>query len=86
MLEGRVTIQRDIDRLEECVNRSLMKFNKEDTKSCTWDHLAVIQAGEAPAGEQLCREGPEGCGRLQAEHEPVMCSSRKGSQQDPGLY
>ena len=37
------------------------------------------------AGKQLCREGPQGTGRQQADHEPVMCPCGKGSQQNPGL-
>ena len=54
MLEGRITIQRDIDRLEEWANRSLMKFNKDKHQVLHLGSLAVIQAGHAPAGEQLC--------------------------------
>ena len=29
MLKGRAAILRDPDRLEECANRNLIKFNKE---------------------------------------------------------
>lgn len=48
MLNGRVTILMDLDRLEECADRNLMKFN---TDKCEVQHfrrektLAVIQAG-----------------------------------------
>lgn len=59
---------------------------RSNTKSCTWDHLAVVQAEDTPAGEQLCWEGLEGHGRQQAEREPALCSSSKGGQQYPGLY
>lgn len=37
------------------------------------------------AGEQLCWEGPGGCGGQQAEYEPAVCPESKGGQRRPGL-
>lgn len=48
--------------------------------------IAVIQAGNALAVEQLCWKGHWGFGRQQAEHEPAVCPGRQKGQQDPGLY
>ena len=36
MLEGRAVIQRDLDRLEEWVNRNLMKLNEDKCKLQCW--------------------------------------------------
>lgn len=39
MLEDRASIQRDLKWVEEEVNRNLMKFNKNNAKSCTWAQI-----------------------------------------------
>lgn len=39
--ESRTAIQRDLDRLEECTKRKLLKFSKCTFKVCT----ATVQAG-----------------------------------------
>lgn len=36
MLKNKASIQRDLKWVEEKVNRNLMKFNKNNAKSCTW--------------------------------------------------
>lgn len=48
--------------------------------------LAVVQAGDGLAGEQLHWEGPVGHVRQQTEHEPAMRSGSTEGQQHPGLY
>jgi len=42
--EGRATLQEDLDRLEEWANKSLMKFNKENVRTCTWQNI-IQQCG-----------------------------------------
>ncbi|PKU48926.1 rna-directed dna polymerase from mobile element jockey-like [Limosa lapponica baueri] len=41
--EGRATLQEDLDRLEEWVNKNLMKFNKD---KCKVMHLGKLNPGE----------------------------------------
>ncbi|KAK4830089.1 hypothetical protein QYF61_008427 [Mycteria americana] len=65
MPEGCAAIQRDLDRLEKCADRNLMKFNKG-----TWKVLHLGRNKPThwymlegyPAGMQLCRKGPGGPG------------------------
>lgn len=85
MLEGRVTIQWDIG-WRNGPTGTLWNSIRTNTRSCTWDCLAVIKAGDTPAGEQLCWEGPKVHGRQQTEHEPAVSSRSKEGQQYPGLY
>lgn len=48
--------------------------------------IALIQAGDARALEQLCWKGHWCFGRWQAEHELAMCPGRQKGQQHPRLY
>jgi len=79
--EDCTAIQRDLGRLEKWADRNLMKFNKGNYKIL---HLgeeqpqAPVCAGGNPAGRHLCKNGPEGPGGHQVEHEPEMYLCCKG--------
>ena len=71
--EGRAAIQRDLDRLEEWVNRNPTKFYRNKCNILCLggkNPPAVIQAGGWGAALQEC---PGHLGRQQAEHEPALC-------------
>lgn len=59
MLEGRATIQRDLNKLEEVVNRNFIKLNKDKCKaSCVWEGKNPIQHYSCRLDrQQLCRKG-----------------------------
>lgn len=61
-LAGRAATQRDLDRLEEWTDKDLIKFNRQVPGPAPGKKkaLAMIQAGEGPTGEQLCRKGSDG--------------------------
>lgn len=48
--------------------------------------IAVIQAEDALAVEQLSWKGHRGFGTQQAEHETAVCPGRQKGLQHPGLY
>lgn len=50
MPEGRAVTQRDRERLEECIARSLIKLSKEVR--------SLAHAGGELTEEQVCRKGP----------------------------
>ncbi|KAK4824554.1 LOW QUALITY PROTEIN: hypothetical protein QYF61_016158 [Mycteria americana] len=60
--EGCAAIQRDLNKLEKWADRNLMKLNKETYK--------VLSLGR---NKPNIRNGPEGPGGHQVEHEPAVC-------------
>ena len=61
-------IQKDLDRLENWIERNLMKFNNGKCKVLPVNN--AIHQYMLGAGKQPCREGPWGSGGHQADREP----------------
>ncbi|KAK4817119.1 hypothetical protein QYF61_027982, partial [Mycteria americana] len=77
MPEGRAAIQRDLDRLEKCVDRNLMKFNKGNCKvlhlgSNSLSHLYTLGTNQI---ENSFAEKDN-----QLEHRPATCPCSKDDE------
>lgn len=75
--EGRATIQRDPDRLEEQADGNLTKFSEEKCKALPLgkEMPPVIQAGDRLAGEQPCGKDPGDPGGQRAEREALTAET-----------
>lgn len=88
-LKGRAVVQRNLYRLEEWANESIMKLIKEKMQSLVLGREnppVVFQVGDWLAGGHLCWKGPGDLARQRAKHELAVCPGSKDDQQHPRLH
>lgn len=79
MLEGKAAIQGDLDRLEEWVHEIQQGFRRSSAPGKE-ETVAMTQAGDALAGEQLCCKDGQ-----QSKHESAVHLSILGCTKRPVL-
>ena len=87
--DGCAAMQRDLDRLENGAERSIMKLNMGKCKVLPVGrnnprHQYMLEAERLE--KHLCREGFGGSGGQQIVHESAMHLHGKKGQEHPGLH
>ncbi|KAJ7399362.1 rna-directed dna polymerase from mobile element jockey-like [Pitangus sulphuratus] len=85
LLEGRVALQRELDRMDRWAKSSGMMFNKTKSQVLRFGHNSP-KAGDRVTGQWPGKKGPGGSDGKQAEHDSGVCPGGQEGQWHPGLY